>query len=461
MKSIKLISLNIFALTMLITGAIDSMRNLPATALFGSHLIFFFIFAAILFLLPIGLISAWLSSSDLTDGVYGWVKQAFGSKVGFLAIWLQWINTMIWYPTILSFIAGLIAYIISPSLSQNPYYLVVTILTTYWTMTLVNLKGLHISAHFASICTLIGMIIPMAILIIMGLFWVIKGHTLQISFHLKSMLPAFSESQNWISLTAIMASFLGMELATVYVKHIRDPKRIFPRALLLSILIILSTMILGSLTIACILPQQKIHLVDGVMQVFSYVLNTYHLSWLIPIFSVMTLIGSLGGMINWMISPAKGLLLAAQDNFLPKIFEHENKHHAPHVLLITQAVLVSLICSTFLFMPSVNGSYWLLTALSTNLYVLMYIAAFLAAIILAFRQQVKGARFNIPGGKVGVLITSSIGLCGCLLTFIIGFIPPANIAVGGFWRYEITFTLGAVFMTLPVIIFYRLQAVRF
>jgi amino acid transporter len=48
-----------------------------------------------------------------------------------------------------------------------------------------------------------------------------------------------------------------------------------------------------------------------------------------------------------MISPAKGLLLAAKDHFLPKAFQAENKHGAPHVILITQAILVSLVCLNY------------------------------------------------------------------------------------------------------------------
>src|ERR1700741_5350973 len=88
-----------FALVMLITGAIDSIRNLPATALFGSTLIFFFIFSALIFLIPVALISAELSStwSEEEGGIYSWVKHAFGENIAFFTIWLQWINTLVWY----------------------------------------------------------------------------------------------------------------------------------------------------------------------------------------------------------------------------------------------------------------------------------------------------------------------------------------------------------------------------
>lgn len=41
--------LSLFVLVMLITGSVDSIRNLPVVALFGSQLIFFYIFSAIVF----------------------------------------------------------------------------------------------------------------------------------------------------------------------------------------------------------------------------------------------------------------------------------------------------------------------------------------------------------------------------------------------------------------------------
>jgi len=98
---LRLTKMNTFALTLLITGAIDSIRNLPASALFGSTLIFFFIFSAVVFLIPTALVSAELASNtdNNESGIYQWVRTAFGEHVGFLAIWLQWINNIIWFPT--------------------------------------------------------------------------------------------------------------------------------------------------------------------------------------------------------------------------------------------------------------------------------------------------------------------------------------------------------------------------
>ena len=158
-----------------------------------------------------------------------------------------------------------------------------------------------------------------------------------------------------------MTAFLGMELATVHIRHIKDAQHKFPKALFWSVLIIATTMILGALSIAFILPANQIHLVDGVMQAFSRFFHAYHLRWMVPVIAIALLAGSLGGMVNWIISPAKGLMQAAEHGYLPKFFQKLNTNQVPSHLLITQAVLVSVVCLVFLLVPTVNGSYWLLT----------------------------------------------------------------------------------------------------
>jgi glutamate:GABA antiporter len=451
--------LTTFALVMLITGAIDSIRNLPATALFGSSLIFFFILSAVIFLVPAGLVSAELSSNTKEKGgIYHWVRLAFGEKVAFLGIWLQWINTMVWFPTILSFIAGTATYFIDPALAQNKIFLVSVILSTFWILTLVNLKGLHFSAKLSSFCAVVGVIIPMVLIVGIAILWLVLGHPLQVHFTAADILPSLKHSDNWISLTAIMTAFLGMELATVHVREISNPQQMFPKALFFSVLIILATMILGALAIAMVLPKDQINLVNGVIQAFSNFFAVYHLSWMVPVITVMILIGTFGSIVSWVISPAKGLLHAAQSGFLPHYFTKENKHGVASHLLIAQAVLVSIMCIAFLLMPSVNGSYWLLTALSTQLYMLMYVVMFLAAICLKYKLVKQPNAFSIPGGKLGMWLVSGLGLIGCAVTLFVGFIPPDGINVGGTLHYEIVFSSGLIGMIIPAVFFYLYQS---
>lgn len=448
--------LGIFALTLLITGAIDSIRNLPATALFGSSLFFFFILAAIFFLIPTALISAELTANLPAGGIYQWTRLAFGKRAAFCAIWLQWINNIIWFPTMLSFIAGTLAYLIDPNLVQNKYYLIGIILTLFWLLTLANLRGIYFSSRITSFCAVIGLLIPMVFII--GLFsvWLILGNPIQLTFTAQSLLPDLTNNNTWISLTAIIFGFAGMELATVHIRDVQNPRTTFPFALLASTILILVTMGVGSLAIACIIPSSQINLLNGAIQTFDHFLTAFHLTWLLPILVLLLLAGSIGGIISWMISPIKGLDQAAADGFLSPGLSAKNDAGMPQPLFLIQAVVVSLICVVFFLFPNVNASYWFLSALSTQLYILMYLWMFFSALKLCGRFPPANA-FTIPGGKLAVYGICGLGIIGCLVTFAVGFIPPVNLNIGSPVYYESIFVTGLIIMLLPLLFFYRYQ----
>lgn len=451
----------LFSLVLLIVAAIDSIRNLPASALFGSALVFFFVFSAIVFLIPTSLVAAELSATfPEKGGVYHWVKKAFGEKWGMTAIWLQWINTMVWYPTILSFIAGTAAYLIDPDLAQNRGYLITCILIVFWGITLINLKGIHISTKVNSFCGMIGMVFPMVFLIALGAYWVFSGHPLQIQLNASTLIPSLTESTNWVALIAIMASFLGIELAGVHVNDVHNPQRNFPRAVLGSSAFLLFSMILGSLAIAFILPEKQINLVAGVIQVFSNLFDSFGLKGLTPVLAALIVLGSIGGITNWLISPAKGLMHAAEFGYMPSFFMRKNKHGVPKNILIGQALLVSLLCLVFLLVPSVNGFYWFLTALSTELYMIMYILMFFAALRLHYKYTDRVKVFKIPGKQYGMWLTCLLGLFGCLSTITVSFFPPDNVDVGSHFRYIMMICVGNLVSIFPVFLFFLYKRMK-
>jgi amino acid transporter len=442
--------ISVFALSMLIVGSIDSMRNLPSTALFGSSLVFFVVLAAITFLIPCALVSAELSSAFTErGGIYSWVKAAFGTRAAFFAIWLQWINTMIWFPTILSFIAGSFAYLFFPELANSKFYLIGVILAVFWLNTFITLFGIELSTKFTSFCATFGVILPIILIIGLGLYWMASGQAMQIDLKPISLVPHLDNFDSWLSLTAIIASFLGIELACVNARFVKNPKKNFPKAITISTIIIIVTMILGSLSIAIVIPHHKINLISGVIQAFAEFFRQDHFEWFLPELTILIILGSIGGMINWIISPSRGLLLSAEDGHLPKFFARHNKKNMPVVLLITQAIIVSFVSTIFLFQPSVNGSYWFLTALSTELYVGMYIFMFISAIALRYKQPERPRPFHLPGKTWGMWIVVVIGILGCMTTIVVGFFPPNEINVGNHLHYILLFAISLIVICTP------------
>jgi amino acid transporter len=443
-------ALGVFSLAMITAGSVDSIRNLPATALFGTHLIFFFLLGAIFFLLPTALIAAELASTSRRDGgIFAWVTDAMGLKAGYLAIWFQWIENVIWYPAILSTLAATIGYLFSPELATNRYFLIAVILICFWGVTFTNMGGMRASAWVANVCSIFGLLLPMALIIGLALYWVLTGHVSDIRITTHNWVPHdWSHVGIWVALTGIMLSFCGMEIATVHSYETRDPQRSYPRAMLLATAIILVTLISGSLAIAVVLPTAQISLVAGIMQAFDAFFSAYHLHYMLPAVAVMLVLGLIGSVNNWAIAPTRGLAYAMQAIKSRGGFDKLNKHGAPSHLLVAQAVIVTLISLFYLMLPSVNAVYWLFTALASQIYMIMYVMMFITAIVLRRKNIDRKAGFLIPGGMLGLWIVAFLGLIGSLFTLFIGFVPPDNVGITNSFRYEILIGMGLILMVL-------------
>ena len=96
--------IGVMTLAIMNVAAVVSLRGLPAEAEYGLSSAFYYLFAAIVFLIPTSLVAAELAAmfSNKEGGVFRWVGEAYGKRYGFLAIFLQWIESTIWYPTVLT-----------------------------------------------------------------------------------------------------------------------------------------------------------------------------------------------------------------------------------------------------------------------------------------------------------------------------------------------------------------------
>jgi glutamate:GABA antiporter len=450
--------LSVFSLVMITVGSVDSIRNLPTIALFGDNILFFFIASIVFFLFPSVLISAELSSAwPEQGGIYNWVKYAFGKQLGFLAAWFLWIENVIWYPAILLFTASTLGYLISPDLANNKYFLITTILVIFWSTTVINLLGMRLSAIFSSVCTIFGILLPMGVIIALGFLWIYLGKPQQVHFGLDSLFPHVKQSNLWAGVTGIMMAFCGMEIATSHASDVRNPHYAFPRAFLISTIILIITLTLGSATIAIVLPEHQINLMVGIMQIFKTFLVAYDLHIIIPIVGVVVILGSIGNLNNWVIAPTKGLVIAAKDGHLPLHFAKENRFNSPHFILMYQAIIVTLLMVVLLLIPSISGSYWLLTVLTTQAYMVMYILMFAAALRLRFKHPSKHRPFCIPGKYFGITITAIAGIIGAGIGFMAGFIMPPDIKLGSNMQFEYILLIGLLLISAPPFIIYKFR----
>lgn len=442
-------SLGVFSLVMINVIAIDSLRNLPANAANGFSLVLLYGVATVLFLIPCILVTAELATHHpKTGGVYVWMREAFGPRWGFLTIWLQWIYNVFWYPTILSFIATNIAYLIDPALANQKIFIVPMVIGMFLIATWLNARGMKVSSLISTICAIGGTIVPMLAIIALGIGWALAGKPLATTPSMEHWLPHLNQMPNIAFLVIILFSLMGFEMSASHAEAVKNPQRDFPRALLYSGLIVVLSMVLASLAIVMVTPSHTLNIISGLNDAFKVFLDSFHLGWVMPIVVIMIIIGGFGGMAAWVIGPTKGLVVAAEDGLLPKVFSTRNPKDAPIAVLILQAVLTIALSCLFLCFKSMSTAYWILSVLTAQLALIFYVCLFAAAIKLRYTGPQVANAYRIPGGRWGIWLTGGIGILTCIAAIIIGFIPPADVPISNILVYEIILVLGITGFTL-------------
>lgn len=447
--------LGVFTLALLSVSAIISLRNLPTTAMLGAESIAYFIAAGLGFFIPVALVCAELAAGwPKKGGVYLWVTEAFGTDFGFLAVWLQWVESVVWLPTILSFIAATTAYLINPALANHKFFLVTIMLVVLWGTTFLNFRGLKTSSIFSSTGVLLGTIIPGVVLIALGFSHFSSGIENELLQFTAEKLTPRTEFNILVTFTAILLGLCGMEIPAYHVHSAENPQRDFPRAMFLAAVIILAISIFGSLAIAAVVPKHEMSLISGPMQAFHLFFNAFGLNWAAPVLALLTLVGSLALLNTWILGPSKGMLTSTEDGFMPKIFKHTNAKEIPTTLLYLQAICGSLLISVFVFNPSIKAAYWMINTLAAQLYLLMYFILFLAVIRLRYKHPEVKRPYRIPGGKIGIWCVGGIGAFTSLIALLIGFVKPGDIEVHhSAVEYATLLFIGMVLFASPPLVF--------
>lgn len=451
---------------------VTSLRGLPTMAEEELTMFGYIAFAVILFLIPAALVSAELGGAfaGRKGGVYTWIGEAFGQRFGFLAVWLQWIQNVVWYPTGLGFAAAAFAFVIKDTdLANNNVYVGLFCIGSYWLATLVALSGTDLMIKVTKYGFLLGTVIPGVFLLGLFGYWVAKGNDLgwdtatanavsttdAAGHHHPRWFPYYGGLGTLSFLAGILLLFAGVEVQAVHANEMKDAKTGFPRAMILAAAISAGIFTIGALAVAGILPYNDISLQTGVFDTFDRVFDeTGGGAVLTPIIAALILYGALGGALAWIGGPSKGLLATAEDGCLPPVMQKTNSKGIQHNILILQGVIVTLISSIYLIMDDVSSAFFLISAMTISLYIVMYLMLYAAVIKLRYTQPDLPRTFMIPGGKTGLWAVAGIGFGAVAFALVLSFVPPDQLPIGNSATYMGLVAAGLiVFTVLPMAIY--------
>ena len=390
--------LSVATLAIMNVTAVVSLRGLPAEAVYGPSSAFYYLFAAIVFLIPTSLVAAELAAmfADKQGGVFRWVGEAYGARTGFLAIWLQWIESTIWYPTVLTFGAVSIAFIglnqhADMILASNKIFTLVVVLAIYWLATFISLKGLGWVGKISKWGGMIGTIIPAGLLILLGIVYIASGGHNQMDMS-QGFFPDLTKFDNLVLASSIFLFYAGMEMMGIHVMDVNNPSKNYPKAIIIGSLVTVCIFVLGTFSLGFIIPAKDISLTQSLLIGFDNYFKYLHMSWASPIIAIALMFGVLAGVLTWVAGPSKGIFAVGKAGYLPPFFQKANKNGVQRNILL--------------------------------------MLMFSAAIVLRYKMKDLARPFRLGKGNGLMWLLGCMGFCGALLAFILSFIPPSQISTG-------------------------------
>jgi glutamate:GABA antiporter len=439
------------ALALMTVSSVASLRPAPTMAVYGLACVFLYVVPAVVFLVPTALVSAELASG-WSGGVYRWVSEGISPNMGFAAAWHQFAMTIFYYPSLLSFVAGTLAYVINPDLASDGVYTAVVIIAVYWLGVLLALRGgIGVIAKLASSGVLIGTIIPGALLVVLGVAYLLQGNPSAAPMDSEHLLPAWNGIASIVLIVSNFGAYSGMEMNAVHVNSLREPSSEFPRAMFVAIVLVLLILILPPLAISWVVPAENVSLTAGIMQAFSAVLAHFSLGWLTPLIGLAIVSASLAGFMTWLAGPSRSLLLVAKEGgYLPPFFQRTNSAGVQVNILVAQGAVTTLLALLFAFVPAVSNAYWVFMTITTSVYLLVYLSMFVAAMRLRRDQPDHPRGYRAPA----LPLLCVVGFVSSVAAIAIGFVPPSQFGDGGAGQFVAIVGGGILLLglVLPVLL---------
>lgn len=421
---------------------LGNMQILPADAIYGFSLPFFFLLAILFFYIPCVLMTAELATTHpQTGGAYIWCEKAFGAKAGFITITLLWLSNLLWYPSIFSLIAANFAYLFQPTLAVNKTFIMSFGLIAFWCVTILNCLGVKISSRISMWCSVLGIIMPMLLMIGCGIYWWLSGHTLAVTTAETPLIPDLTKLNNLGYLISIITTLFGIEMTAVHAGNVLSPRRDYPLSLLISSIVTITLLVLAAMAIAVIIPNSKLSVMTGLLDALvAFFQHSGLQTFLVPILFLVFL-GNIGSLAAWMLSSTRGMFVAAQHNHVIKFMQITNKQQAPVGVLLFEAIVFTIASGIFLLFSQVTDTFWLLLDIASQITLVYYIILFASAIRLRYLPT-EATGFQIPGGTPMMWCLMSLGILSSLAAIIMGFIPPDNLSAHEHTIFHTVMVLG-------------------
>jgi amino acid transporter len=269
-----------------------------------------------------------------------------------------------------------------------------------------------------------GMWLPVAIILVLALVnWNRFGSATEISA--ATMVPSF-EIKDMLFWASLAFAFSGSETVSFMAGEVKEPRKVIPRALVISGSTVAACYILGTLAVMVILPPGETNSLSGLVQATTTAAARLGWLWLVPIVAFLITIGNIGAAGGFLAATSRIPFVAGIDRTLPPAFgKLHPKYGTPYVAIIAQTALGGL----FVFLgqagTSVKGAYDVLVSMGIITAFVPFLFVFLSLIAVQ-REPAREETMRVPGGSPVAIAVGVIGLLVTACAIGLAMLPAAD-----------------------------------
>lgn len=439
------------ALAMMIIANTGSVAQLSDSAEFGLGAVTVYLIPALLFMVPVALVSAELATT-WEGGIFAWVRAAFGDRAGFQGTWLQWIQSVALYPSLLSFAAASLATAFGhPGLASNGLYVGIVVLIIFWAATWIVSRGMSATARFGSIGLIVGTIIPIVALAVFMFVWLGGSHQSDVPLGAGDVVPPVDGITGLALVVGTFVAFAGLEVNAVHIRHLKGRPRTYFAALPIAVLTIFLMYCVGSIAISVVVPTSTLDLDAGAAQAFDAYASGFGIPGVGNLLSGALAVGALAASIVWVAGPSRSLFLVGRAGYLPPLLQRHNRAGVQTPILVVQGAIVTVLALVFVVAPDTSAAFVVLQDMTVVLYMSMYILMFATAVRLRRSEPDRKRPFRVPA----LGLVAGTGMLAAVSAIVLGLTPPSQLVSMPVFGYAAIVLIGVLILAVPPQLIYR------
>jgi amino acid transporter len=407
--------------------AVMSVRWLATAAAAGPSSLVLWVLGGLLFFIPQGLAVAYLAARYPEEGgIYRWTRHAFGEGHGFLCGWCYWVNNVLYYPSLLLFVASIAPWAFGAGesgLGDRWTYVLPVTLVGMWLAVGMNLVGVQTGRWLQNVGGTAAFI-PAGLVILLGAYvFVTRGSATPITPEL--LLPRLDDLTRLNFWASIAFAYAGLELSATLGGEIRDPARALPRSVFVSAPVIATVYVLGTASLLWMVSPERLNVVTAIVQgIAAGVRDVPALGWVVPFAAAAITINVLGAVGAWLSGSARVAFAVGLDRYAPPAFARIHpRWGTPYVAILTQAALstVFVLISVVGKGTKVEHAYLVLLDTMLLVYFIPYIYLF-----VVYLKYASGAATGERGSWLRVWLTGVSGASVTVFAMVVACIPPPD-----------------------------------